>query len=227
MKVMVVDDEASIRLLVRTVVEADGYTCCCVQSGVDALKRFEEERPNIVVLDVMMPEVDGFEVCRRIRSIDQNVPILFLSAKSDIVDKKVGFATGGDDYLVKPFDEEELIMRIEALIRRSMRSASTTSPERFTKGCFVFDAVRHEVKKNNCPVALTPKEFQLLYLLASHEGAVMSKDELVETAWGQEYIDDAISIAVYVRKLREKIEDDPAKPQHLKTVWGVGYVFEA
>lgn len=229
MKVMVVDDEASIRLLVKTVVESDGYACCCVQGGPDALARFERERPDIVVLDVMMPEVDGFEVCRRIRALDADVPVLFLSAKGDIVDKKAGFATGGDDYLVKPFNEEELLMRIEALLRRAKRSAGSgeRAPERFSAGAFSFDALRHEVRKGPDLVVLTPKEFQLLYVLASHEGKVMGKDELVETVWGKEYVDDAISIAVYVRKLREKIEEDPAKPRHLKTVWGVGYAFES
>lgn len=229
MKVMVVDDEASIRLLVKTVVEGDGYECCCVQGGIDALARFERERPDIVVLDVMMPEIDGFEVCRRIRSVDANVPVLFLSAKGAIADKKEGFATGGDDYLVKPFNEEELLMRIEALLRRAKRFGGERqgAPERFAAGAFSFDAVRHEVRKGDELVVLTPKEFQLLYVLASHEGAVMSKDELVETVWGREYVDEAISIAVYVRKLREKIEDDPARPRHLKTVWGVGYAFES
>lgn len=194
---------------------------------------FQREWPDVVVLDVMMPKVDGFEVCRRIREVDENVPVLFLSARDGIIDKRIGFSFGGDDYLVKPFNEEELVMRIEALVRRSRRSrrdgeaAAPERPERFALGPFTFDEVRHEVLKGGEPVVLTPKEFQLLHHLASHPGAVMGKDELIEELWGEEYLDGAISIAVYVRKICEKIEENPAKPAYLKTVWGVGYSFEA
>lgn len=199
----------------------------------EACALFQREWPDVVVLDVMMPKVDGFEVCRRIREVDENVPVLFLSARDGIIDKRIGFSFGGDDYLVKPFNEEELAMRIEALVRRSRRSrrdgeaAAPERPERFALGPFTFDEVRHEVLKGGEPVVLTPKEFQLLHHLASHPGAVMGKDELIEELWGEEYLDGAISIAVYVRKIREKIEENPAKPAYLKTVWGVGYSFEA
>lgn len=199
----------------------------------EACALFQREWPDVVVLDVMMPKVDGFEVCRRIREVDENVPVLFLSARDGIIDKRIGFSFGGDDYLVKPFNEEELVMRIEALVRRSRRSrrdgeaAAPERPERFALGPFTFDEVRHEVLKGGEPVVLAPKEFQLLHHLASHPGAVMGKDELIEELWGEEYLDGAISIAVYVRKIREKIEENPAKPAYLKTVWGVGYSFEA
>lgn len=206
----------------------EGYALGDLASAV-----FQREWPDVVVLDVMMPKVDGFEVCRRIREVDENVPVLFLSARDGIIDKRIGFSFGGDDYLVKPFNEEELVMRIEALVRRSRRSrrdgeaAAPERPERFALGPFTFDEVRHEVLKGGEPVVLTPKEFQLLHHLASHPGAVMGKDELIEELWGEEYLDGAISIAVYVRKIREKIEENPAKPAYLKTVWGVGYSFEA
>ncbi|MEC4273614.1 response regulator transcription factor [Adlercreutzia sp. R25] len=234
-KVMAVDDEASILNLIRSVCEDTGYECVLCSSGDEALESFVKEWPDVVVLDVMMPRVDGFEVCRRIRETDENVPVLFLSARDDIIDKRIGFSFGGDDYMVKPFNEEELILRIEALVRRSRRlqrpasdAAEVPAPlERFTLGEFTFDALRHEVLRGEQAIVLTPKEFQLLYHLASHPGAVMSKDELIETLWGEEYVDGAISIAVYVRKIREKIEDNPAKPVFLKTVWGVGYSFEA
>ena len=199
----------------------------------EACALFQREWPDVVVLDAMMPKVDGFEVCRRIREVDENVPVLFLSARDGIIDKRIGFSFGGDDYLVKPFNEEELVMRIEALVRRSRRSrrdgeaAAPERPERFALGPFTFDEVRHEVLKGGEPVVLTPKELQLLHHLASHPGGVMGKDELIEELWGEEYLDGAISIAVYVRKIREKIEENPAKPTYLKTVWGVGYSFEA
>lgn len=232
---MMVDDDAAMRLLVQAVCSEAGHACCTCNGGEGALPLFEQERPDVVILDIMMPKVDGYEVCRRIRSVDQDVPVLFLSAKGDIVDKKIGFSQGGDDYLVKPFNEEELIIRIEALARRACRARilegarpdASTQPERFSRGAFSFDAIRHEVLKDGRAMTLTPKEFQLLYHLASHPGVVMSKDELIEALWGREYVDGAISIAVYVRKLREKIEDNPAKPTYLKTVWGVGYSFDA
>ena len=236
MKVLVVDDDPDIRELVVAVCTEAGYFCLSTDGGEAALEVFECERPDLVVLDVMMPKVDGFEVCRRIRAADEDVPVLFLSAKGDITDKKIGFAFGCDDYLVKPFDEVELIIRIEALLRRASRRKSPESPcseehrerrARFALGPFEFDAVRHEVTKGGEAVLFTPKEFQLLHHLACHPGAVMSKDELIEALWGREYVDGAISIAVYVRKIREKIEENPAKPVYLKTVWGVGYSFEA
>lgn len=232
-KVLMVDDDASMRRLVQTVCEEAGWDCRTAAGGEEACALFQREWPDVVVLDVMMPKVDGFEVCRRIREVDENVPVLFLSARDGIIDKRVGFSFGGDDYLVKPFNEEELVMRIEALVRRSRRSrrdgeaAAPERPERFALGPFTFDEVRHEVLKGGEPVVLTPKEFQLLHHLASHPGAVMGKDELIEELWGEEYLDGAISIAVYVRKIREKIEENPAKPAYLKTVWGVGYSFEA
>ena len=234
MKVLVVDDDGGMRRLVRALAEERGWECAECDGGEGALVAFLRERPDVTVLDVMMPRVDGYEVCRRIREIDEDAPVLFLSAKGDIIDKKIGFSSGCDDYMVKPFDEEELIFRMEALARRGMRSKAAAAggvapsmPERFSLGAFTFDAVRHEVLKDGEAVPLAPKEFQLLYYLASHPGAVMSKDELIETLWGEEYLDGAISIAVYVRKIREKIEENPAKPAYLKTVWGVGYSFEA
>lgn len=235
-KVMMVDDDEVMRALLRRVCEDAGYGFCSCGNGDEALDLYRREWPDVVVLDVMMPRVDGFEVCRRIREVDEGVPVLFLSARSDIVDKRIGFSFGADDYVVKPFNEEELLIRMEALVRRNRRAQAraaelacgTPVPSgRFECGPFSFDLARHEVLKEGSPIVLTPKEFQLLYHLASHAGVVMGKEELIETLWGEEYVDGAISIAVYVRKIREKIEDNPAKPAYLKTVWGVGYSFEA
>lgn len=180
-KVLMVDDDASMRRLVQTVCEETGYTCCVGASGEEALELFQREWPDVVVLDVMMPKVDGFEVCRRIRAVDENVPVLFLSARDGIIDKRIGFSFGGDDYLVKPFNEEELVMRIEALVRRSRRGRPAGAADRadrptpFALGPFTFDEVRHEVLKDGEPVALTPKEFQLLYHLASHPAPSWAK----------------------------------------------------
>lgn len=228
MNVMVVDDDAAVRLLVKTVLEEDGHECRCAAGGLDALKLYKEKRPDVMVLDIMMPRVDGLEVCRRIRETDQDLPVLFLSAKGDITDKRIGFSLGADDYLVKPFDEEELLMRVAALYRRACRASQGEPPavERFSLGGFDFDVVRHRIVRNGEPISLTPKEFQLVYHLARHSGDVIGKEELIEKCWGSEYVDDTINLASYVRRLRERIEEDPSHPRHLKTVWGIGYVFE-
>lgn len=228
MKILVADDDAAIRLLMQRVLGDAGYEVKTAEGGEEAYSMFVADRPDMVVLDVMMPLVDGYEVCRRIRKIDDDVPVLFLSAKGDIVDKRVGFSNGADDYLVKPFNEEELLMRIGAFLRRRRKKASQkdSGPQVLSVGPFSLDAVRHQVLKNDIPVSLTPKEFQLLFALALQQGAVMSKEELIEAVWGTEYVDDSINIAVYIRRIREKIEDDPTKASHLLTVWGVGYTFE-
>lgn len=229
MKVMLVDDEQSVHKLVSTLLGEYGHTYVGTRDSKTAMTMFRRESPNVVILDVMMPRVDGFELCRQIRAEDEDVPILFLSAKGDIIDKKQGFALGGDDYLVKPFNDEELVIRLEALMRRAARSAlrdAGAAPDTYEAGEFVFDSARHTLTCSGHSVALTPNEYRLLYVLARHPGKVMSKEELIEAVWGSEYLDDSISIAVYVRKLREKIEDDPAHPKHLLTNWGVGYRFE-
>ena len=228
MKALIADDEASFRIFISSALSSEGYECLCAEGGDEALRLFKAESPDIVLLDVMMPHIDGFEVCRRIRQINEDVPVLFLSAKGDIVDKKTGFSNGGDDYLVKPFDEEELLIRIAALLRRTQRrnGESPTSNPKLSIGPFEFDASRYQLFVDGQPVALTPKEFQLLFHLASHPGEVMSKNELIEALWGKEYVDESISIAVYIRRLRAKIEPNPSKPLYLKTVWSMGYMFE-
>lgn len=231
MKILMADDDSSMRLLVKTICEGAGYSCRLCSTGLEALESFDLEHPDVVILDVMMPDLDGFEVCRQIRARDDEVPIIFLSAKGDIVDKKVGFSLGGDDYLVKPFNGDELIMRIKALVRRTQRFGSAASgsanvSSQFKMGPFEFDLLKHAIRKDGMPIVFTPKEFQILSYLAQHAGMVISKGELIEMIWGKEYVDGAISIAVYVRKIREKIEDTPAKPNYLKTVWGVGYSFD-
>ena len=191
------------------------------------------ERPDLVVLDVTMPKLDGFELCSQIREDDPDVPILFLSAKSDVIDKKSGFRAGADDYVVKPFDEEELLLRVEALLRRVRLHAGEHSGqgderhsglmEPVCVGDLVIDPRRHEVSVEGRVILLTPKEFQILALLAESPGEVYTQEELVKNLWGDEYEKDSVSIPVYVRRIRKKIEKDPSNPQYLQTVWSVGY----
>ena len=228
MKVMLVDDEPSFHVLVQSVCESAGHEFRGVGDSRQAIEVFKAYAPDVVLLDIMMPYLDGYQVCEGIRALDSEVAVVFLSAKGAVPDKREAFSRGADDYLVKPFDGEELLMRLEALQRRSQRAKAQTAPaprETLQVGEFEFDSVRQTLALNGTSVQLTPKEFQILYTLALKPETVMSKEELIEAVWGKEYLDDAISIAVYVRKIREKIEQNPAKPRYLKTAWGMGYSF--
>lgn len=228
MKVMLVDDEPSFHVLVQSVCESAGHEFRGVGDSRQATEVFKAYAPDVVLLDIMMPYLDGYQVCEGIRALDSEVAVVFLSAKGAVPDKREAFSRGADDYLVKPFDGEELLMRLEALQRRSQRAKAQAAPapsETLKVGEFEFDSVRQTLALNGASVQLTPKEFQILYTLALKPETVMSKEELIEAVWGKEYLDDAISIAVYVRKIREKIEQNPAKPRYLKTAWGMGYSF--
>ena len=228
MKVMLVDDEPSFHVLVQSVCESAGHEFRGVGDSRQAMEVFKAYAPDVVLLDIMMPYLDGYQVCEGIRALDSEVAVVFLSAKGAVPDKREAFSRGADDYLVKPFDGEELLMRLEALQRRSQRAKAQAAPapsETLKVGEFEFDSVRQTLALNGTSVQLTPKEFQILYTLALKPETVMSKEELIEAVWGKEYLDDAISIAVYVRKIREKIEQNPAKPRYLKTAWGMGYSF--
>ena len=228
MKVMLVDDEPSFHVLVQSVCESAGHEFRGVGDSRQAIEVFKAYAPDVVLLDIMMPYLNGYQVCEGIRALDSEVAVVFLSAKGAVPDKREAFSRGADDYLVKPFDGEELLMRLEALQRRSQRAKAQAAPapsETLKVGEFEFDSVRQTLALNGTSVQLTPKEFQILYTLALKPETVMSKEELIEAVWGKEYLDDAISIAVYVRKIREKIEQNPAKPRYLKTAWGMGYSF--
>ena len=228
MKVMLVDDEPSFHVLVQSVCESAGHEFRGVGDSRQAIEVFKAYAPDVVLLDIMMPYLDGYQVCEGIRALDSEVAVVFLSAMGAVPDKREAFSRGADDYLVKPFDGEELLMRLEALQRRSQRAKAQAAPapsETLKVGEFEFDSVRQTLALNGTSVQLTPKEFQILYTLALKPETVMSKEELIEAVWGKEYLDDAISIAVYVRKIREKIEQNPAKPRYLKTAWGMGYSF--
>lgn len=228
MKILIADDERDICEAVRKIVERAGHTCFAVLDGALAMEAFERERPDVVILDVMMPEVNGFELCRQLRERDARVPIIMLSAKSDIVDKGVGFAAGCDDYIAKPFNSQELAMRIEAQLRRArLATAGDEVPRRNRSvvrlGDMEVRLKRNEVLVHGRYVNLTPKEFQIIAFLADHAGEVFSAQDIMANVWGEAYRPDSASIAVFVRKIRSKIEDDPAKPRYLQTVWREGY----
>lgn len=227
MKVLLADDESSLCVALEMMLKDAGYEVCCAHDGIEAIAVFRAQKPDVVVLDVMMPRLDGFECCERLRQIDSTVPILMLSAKSDIVDKKVGFKAGADDYLTKPFNEEELLLRLEALLRRRAKAEGSTGLSDNTVviqiGDMVIDGGRKEIAVGGNTVLLTPKEFQIIAHMAKHPGYVFSREDLIRDIWGEEHMGEAISIPVYVRRIREKIEDDPSSPRYLQTAWRHGY----
>ncbi|MBP1759718.1 MAG: response regulator with CheY-like receiver domain and winged-helix DNA-binding domain [Firmicutes bacterium] len=231
MKIMVADDEESIRIVVEHIVTEDcnGYDFCCASDGAEALKVFAAEQPDLVILDVMMPKLNGFDVCSILRKEGSTVPIIILSAKGDIVDKSIGFKAGADDYLVKPFSSLELSLRIEALLRRRNIKDGYGSNAEKKESCKVGDLEiffnRYEAKLRGKRVELTPKEFKILAYMAAHPGDVFTREQLLVYVWGEDYVGESTSIAVFIRKIREKIEDEPSKPKYLQTVWGVGYKF--
>jgi DNA-binding response OmpR family regulator len=227
-KVMLVDDEDSIRKIVEHLIQKEGYDFCYAADGEKALQMFPRENPDLLILDVMLPEVDGFEVCRRIRQ-DSAVPIILLSAKGDIVDKSVGFNMGADDYMTKPFSPVELALRIKAMLRRAAFKKETESTLE-NKDCIMIKDLEinnksFEVNMRGKKVDLTSKEFELLSFMANHPGQVFTRKQLFDNLWGEKYLGDSGTITVFIRKIREKIELDPAHPEYILTVWGVGYKF--
>lgn len=225
MKILLADDEVSIQKLISGLLEDEGHECVCVEDGTDALEAFGNASFDLVILDVMMPRMDGFATCRELRTRGVTVPVIFLSAKGDIVDKGIGFAAGGDDYMTKPFDPRELLMHIEAHLRRAHMDVTPAKPEPKTLmfGRFVIDTAKHQVTKEGISIKLTPKEFKILLALARMPDTVLSKEQLIEDAWGAEFVGETQSITVFIKKLRNKIEDDPSDPRIIETVWGIGY----
>ena len=227
MKILLVDDEISIERLVSSMLLDAGYEFAYADNGFDALAIAEREKPDLIIMDVMMPKMDGFAACRELRARGITAPIIFLSAKGDIVDKGIGFQAGGDDYMVKPFDPRELLMHIEAHLRRANMGVATASKDEVLGiGRFTLDVAQFRVTKGDERLSLTPKEFKIFFALASNPGIVLSKEQLVEAAWGKEFVGETSSITVFIKKLREKVEDDPSDPRIIQTVWGIGYRLE-
>ena len=222
-RIIVVEDEEDIATLVRHNLETEGYKVEVCEDGVQALDAVRREVPDLMVLDVMLPKVDGKEVCRAIRR-DYEFPIIMLSARSTEMDKVIGLEMGADDYMAKPFSVLELIARVRSALRRS--SGESRDKKGILKGGDVtLDKARHTVKIKDKTIDLRPKEFSLLEILMANKGRVLDRDTLLERVWGEdEYIDHG-TIDVHVRRLREKIEDTPDKPRYVITVRGIGYKF--
>jgi len=219
--ILVVDDEPIVRDVVVRYLERDGFRTVEASSGDEAQRLLEREPPALVVLDVMLPGIDGFELCRWIRS-QSDLPILMLTARGEEADRIVGLELGADDYLTKPFSPRELAVRVRNLLRRAA-SPHTDGGQALQFDDVEIDAATREVRKSGERLKLTLKEFDLLWFLAAHPRRVFSRDQLMDQVWGYRSELDTGTVTVHVRRLREKIEDDPARPRHLETVWGVGY----
>jgi two-component system response regulator ResD len=223
--VLVVDDEEIVRDVLTRYLEREGFLVDVAADGEAAVDLVERSRPDIVVLDLMLPRLDGLEVFRRIRN-DRNIPILMLTAKSEEVDRIVGLELGADDYVTKPFSPREVVARIRAVLRRGERSWDESDGGSIVAGPLEIDTGRREVRHGGTLVPLTRKEFDLLELLASHPGRTFRRSELLEQVWDDAWQGDSSTVTVHVRRLRAKIEGDPSAPHHIVTVWGVGYRFE-
>jgi two-component system alkaline phosphatase synthesis response regulator PhoP len=224
-KILVVDDEEHILELVELYLGKEGYKVVSAQDGDAAVERFALEKPDLLVLDIMLPGKDGLDVLREIRKTSR-VPVIMLTARESEVDKVVGLELGADDYLTKPFSPRELVARVKAVLRRAGPHAD--EPELvITRGGLTIDSGRRAVEVEGAgPVELTAKEFDLLYVMAANPGIVLTRERLMEKVWGYEYIGDTRTVDVYIRHLREKLADDADNPRFIETVRGVGYRFK-
>jgi len=224
--ILVVDDEEPIQELLRFNLEKEGYLVRVAKDGKEALDRVAKEQPDLIVLDLMLPGMDGLEVCKRLKLTPsfQQIPIIMLTAKGEVIDKVLGLELGADDYMTKPFSPRELIARIKARLRRLNPKEETD--DRIIRGELQIDVKGFRVHVRGQETELTPKEFELLRVLVAHSGKVYSRDELLERVWGYEYDGDTRTVDVHVRHLRLKIERDPSNPEYIETLRGIGYRFK-
>ena len=222
-KILVVDDDKNICELLRLYIEKDGFQVVIANDGKRALEMFRTEQPDLIMLDIMLPELDGWQVCREIRKESQ-CPIIMLTAKGEVFDKVLGLELGADDYVVKPFDAKEVVARIKAVLRRSGAGDNAGVKEvKYDK--LSINLTNYELRVNGVQVDTPPKEMELIYHLASNPNRVFTRDQLLDEVWGFDYYGDSRTVDVHVKRLREKLEGVSPKWE-LKTVWGVGYKFE-
>ncbi|PXX78936.1 response regulator transcription factor [Dielma fastidiosa] len=222
-KLMIVDDERDILDLLARALNIEGFkNIIKIDNGISAIASCLEQQPDIIILDVMLPDMDGYEVCKQIRQFS-HCPILFLSSKNDELDKILGLAVGGDDYVTKPFSPKEVAYRIKAQLRRMGYTEEASKPHWLQIGSLIIDGEGCRVTKNNQPVELTAREFEILYYLAQNKGRVISRERLYEAIWSEDSFGCDNTIMVHISHLREKIEDDPNDPQYILTMKGLGY----
>jgi DNA-binding response OmpR family regulator len=224
-RILIVDDEPVVVEVLQRYLVRDGFEVSSAADGSEALRIAERWAPDLIVLDLMLPVVDGLEVCRRIRQ-QSSVPIIMVTAKGEESDRIVGLEVGADDYVVKPFSPREIVARVRSVLRRSAVAPATQSAGVLRHGQLAVDANRRIVSLTGRELALTAKEFDLLYFLASNPGQVFTRAQLMDKVWDYTYPGDMSTVTVHIRRLREKVEPDPVRPRYIKTVWGVGYKFE-
>jgi two-component system alkaline phosphatase synthesis response regulator PhoP len=224
-KILVVDDDPKTVSLVKLYLESDGHKVLCAYDGVEALRLAREERPNLVVLDLMLPGMDGLQVCRTLRT-ESDVPIIMLTARTTEGDKLTGLELGADDYVTKPFSPRELAARIKVVLRRTVSESLERGPAQAAYGDLTMDFRQHTVAIAGRPVALTPTEFRLLGTLVREAGQVLSREQLIQRVLGIDFDGFDRTIDVHVLNLRRKLGDDPSRPRYIKTVYGAGYKFE-
>ena len=232
-KILVVEDEVSLQETLSYNLRKQGYEVETVGDGPSALEAARRLKPELILLDIMLPGMDGFEVCRILRN-EMSTPVLMLTARDDEIDRVVGLEVGADDYLTKPFSMRELIARVKAMLRRvriireELSSTQIEGADRliYEFGNLIIDVGRREIRIESKVINLKPKEYELLFHLAKHKNQVLSRDQILEKVWGWDYVGDSRTVDVHVRWLREKIEKDPAKPERIITVRGAGYRFE-
>lgn len=225
-KIAVIEDEKAISDIIKFNLEKEGHTVYTASDGEEGLALIDEKDPDLILLDIMMPKKDGFEVCKTVRQT-KNTPIIMLTARAEEIDKVLGLELGADDYITKPFSMRELIARVKANLRRSSIPGEKTKEQEdiWREGELSMNLSKYEVYKNNQPVELTLREFELLKFLWADKGKVFSRETLLEKVWGYEYYGDVRTVDVTIRRLREKIEDDPSKAVYVLTKRGVGYYF--
>ena len=227
-RILVVDDEHTIREVVRRYLEHDGFTVSEAADGQAALDAIEAQPPDLVVLDLMLPGIDGWALTNRLRAAGHNIPIVMLTARGETSDRIYGLDLGADDYVTKPFSPQELVSRVRAVLRRTASDDPPEIPAQhpITLEQLSIDPVSHSVIVDGAEADLTSREFDLLYFLASHPAQVFTREQILDHVWGYDFYGDPATVTVHIRRLREKIEKNPSEPAYIVTVWGVGYRFE-
>ncbi len=219
---LVIEDDPNIERVLRLYLEQEGFDVQSVPTGQQGLKALEDRRPDLILLDLMLPDADGWDICREIRH-QHNIPIIMVTARDAMGDKLTGLELGADDYITKPFEPQEVVARIKAVLRRSQHTVQ--GPLRQFNG-LTIDFNTRRVTRDDEDIHLTAKEFELLWLLANNPGRVFTRDQLLDRIWGYEFYGNIRTVDVHIRHLREKLEPNPNKPQYIVTLWGVGYKFE-